>query len=65
MNPIQPKVWAATAGAGATGALCTIGIWVATDPQFGFNLVVPLEIAAAFQTLLMSAGAFASGWFKS
>lgn len=62
MNPVATKVKGATYTAGAGGALTTIALWVATDPQFGFQLTIPAEIAGAVTTLVMSACAFLGGW---
>lgn len=59
-EPAQPKVKAATGGAGAAGAITVVLVWVLS--MFGVD--VPPEVASALTTLIAAAGAFLAGYYK-
>lgn len=58
---VQPKVKAAGAGAGTSGAVAILLIWVLS--QVGVD--VPPEAAAAISTVVASAGALVGGYVKA
>jgi hypothetical protein len=59
--PAQPKVKAAAGGAGISGAVTAILMWVVGL----MGLDVPPEIASAFTTLIAAGFAFAAGYYKT
>jgi high-affinity Fe2+/Pb2+ permease len=59
--PTQPKVKAASAGAGISGAVTAILMWIVGL----LGLDVPPEIASAFTTLIAAGFAFAAGYYKT
>jgi len=60
-EPAQPKVKAATAGAGVSGAVTAILMWVVGL----LGLDVPPEIASAFTTLIAAGFAYWAGYKKT
>jgi len=61
MNPVSPKVTAATGAAGGSMPLAIIIVWLLG--QVGVQ--VPPEIGAAIASLVSAAAAFVAGYFTA
>ncbi len=57
----QPKVYAATVGAGVGSALATIAVWWV---EFVYQIDIPNEVALSIGVVVTGGLAFIGGYFK-